>query len=130
MANLRQAAQNLVDAMRAAGAEWDGLPVGPLEQALVDDEPTTDELLRRLQPHQLAMVRRDSGGCCAVARYQLERDGPPITSFRDDPALALRAVLLQLPAPTEPPPEEHDDDWCPDCGCVCCACTSDADRPS
>lgn len=89
--------------------------VAELERALANNDPTTDELLRRLRPGQSIVLKvrpvDDGQSCYAVAQdgpFSAMRDGRgwPLDGHSADPATALRAALLQLPAPTEPPPEE------------------------
>jgi hypothetical protein len=78
--------------------------IDELEAALDGCDMETDELLQRLDQseHQL---RLGSGGIIWVAT--IARHGMPLNDMHNDPAVALRSVLVQLPAPTEPPPESE-----------------------
>jgi hypothetical protein len=105
MGELRQAARGLTRELRA---DMGGISIPQevalerIEQALVDDEPTTDELLRRLQNPPYHTLRLTFG---TKWMARIEGDGSLLFELSPDVVPALRAVLLQLPAPTEPPPE-------------------------
>lgn len=104
MGELRQAAHELTRELRADMGDISipqEVALERLEQALVDDEPTTDELLGRLG---LTDELRLTFGAAWVAIVR-PAYGPSTVDMHDDRKMALRSVLLQLPAPTEPPPE-------------------------
>jgi hypothetical protein len=74
-----------------------------LQEALA--EPSTDELLSRLT-HPPNHELRITYGTTWMAR--ISGSTPQIYELSEDPAAALRAVLLRLPAPTEPCPDDED----------------------
>jgi hypothetical protein len=69
----------------------------------------TDDLLRRLRPGQTVMLRVIAGMPSDYAAAWLTSNAGFSSSVTHetsrDPAVALRSVLLQLPALAEPPPE-------------------------
>lgn len=124
MTDLRQAAKKFLQAWykwRFAGGKCREEVVAAVElldRGLADEEPTTDELLSRLQPGQRLRVNVLSAQsprpiCIATVGYEpfsapvRGKDGYPVSEIASHPAAALRAALLQLPEPTQPPPREE-----------------------